>query len=430
MATIMAMIIVIQFHGAIESLRKPRLEVHFVENDRQKSAAITEIQSSLLESDKFDNASSNNPPPLLPSLPPSIAPLNSLPPNELLQSDEELKASTDIACKHKEITNSNDCITNSNDGLTTVVEPKNVPSYLLKAPTETNNRLTTVMKPKNVPSYIPKAYSRFISHVNKLETLNGLKFIGIVSGLKLDKNPYLWHQTDNPNSTTHEGNHLIEFSYTVLRLDKFPKEFKQLKNIQDNWISLILNVSEMTEEEADEIFGDEPVFQKVLQILKLDNLTLEESQEYLHSEKIRRSEVDSNKYKAMRDLDITIEILRVLSAEMGIEIPMKIELEIERRRNRNKAIVMKEIVGPIVDEYFDDQGFMKICTEVQKSGIIDILKRYQSSIPYDATDLREKWSHEEIENLKEKITYYAIRNPPARSIKFISLTVLSLIFRP
>jgi hypothetical protein len=422
MATMMAMIIVNQFHGAIKSHRKRRLEEdHFVDNDRQKRAAITEIQSSLLEFDKFDNASSNSPPPPLPSLPPSIAPLNSLPPNELLQSDEELKASTDMVCKDKEITETNDCPT-------TVVEPNKVLSYVLKASTDTvckdkeitktDGCLTTVVKPRKVPSYILKAYSRFISHVNKLEELNGLKFIGIVSGLKTDDNPYLWHQTDNSNNTIHEGNRQKEFSYSVLRLDKFPKTNEQLKNNQDRWISLILNVSEMTEEEAEEIFGDESVFQEVLQILKLDNLTSDKCQEYFHSEKIRRSKEESNRSKFEKGRKIGLEIFRQLSREIGQEISQKIKLEIKQRKNRNEAIVIKEIVGPIVGEYFDDQGFMKIGTEKYKPIIMDILKRHQSSISYDTINLRKKWSDEGIENFKENISKM-IENLLAKSSKLV-----------
>jgi hypothetical protein len=349
-----------------------------VDNDRQKRAATAKIQSTLLVSDKFDNASSNNPPPPLPSLPPSIAPLNYLPSNELLQSDE-LKASIDIACKDKEITETNDC-------LTTVVEPKEVPSYVLKAPTDmvykdkemtkTNNCLTTVVEPRKVLSYILKAYSRFISHVNKLEELNRLKSIGIISELTKDSDPYIWHQTDNPNSTTHERNHQKEFSYTVLKLDKFPSKNEQLKNNQDRWISLILHISEMTEEEAEEIFGDEPVFQEVLQILKLDNLTPDKCREYLHSEKIRRSEEESNRSKFEKGRRIGLEILCELPPEIGQEISQKIKLEIKRRKNINEAIVIKEIVELIIDEHFDDQGFMKIGIEKYKQIIMDILERH------------------------------------------------------
>jgi signal recognition particle subunit SEC65 len=361
----MAMIIVNQFRGAIESHRKHRLEEHFVEDEHRKRVAITEIQSTLLESDKFDNASSN-------SSESSSASLDPLPPNELLQSDE-LKASADMTCNNKEITGTNNC-------------------------------LTTVVEPKKVPSYILKAHSRFISHVNKSRKLKGLKFIGIVSGLKTDDNPYLWHQTENPNSTIHEANHLKEFSYSVLRLDKFPKANEQLKNNQDRWISLILYISEMTEEEAEEIFGDEPVFQEVLQILKLDNLTPDKCREYLHSEKIRRSKEESNRSKFEKGRRIAREIVKKISEEIIRDISQKIELEIKRRRNRNEAIIIKEIVGPIVDEHFDDQNIMKTDTEKHKSIIMDILKRHQSSISYDAINLREKWTHEDIEEFKEDIS--------------------------
>jgi hypothetical protein len=359
MATVMAMIIVNQFRGAIESHRKRQLEEHFVENEHRKRATITEIQSTLLESDKFDNASSNSP-----SLP-SIASLDPLPQNKLPQSDE-LKTSTDIK-------GTNECLT---------------------------------VKPEETPSYVSEAYSHFVSHVNEFGELKGLKFIGVISGLTNDNDPYIWHHAENlnNNSTTHDEGNLKEFSYSVLRLDKFLKANKQLKNNQDKWISLILHISEMTEEEAEEIFGDEPVFQEVLQILKLDNLTPDKCQEYLHSEKIRRSEEESNRSKFEKRQKIAREIAQKISDEICREISQKINLEIERRRNRNEAIVIKEIVGSIVDEHFDDQNFMKIGTEKHKSIIMDILKQHQSNIPYHTIDLREKWTHEDIEGFKDDIS--------------------------
>jgi hypothetical protein len=375
MATVMAMIIVNQFRGAIESHKKRRLEDHFVENEHRKRAAITEIQSTLLESDKFDNASSNSP------SSPSTASLDPLPQNELLKSNE-LNTSIDIK-------GTNVCLT---------------------------------IKPEETPSYVSEAYSYFVSYVNKLEDLKGLKFIGVISGLTNDNDPYIWHHAENlnHNSTTHdEGNlkeYLKEFSYSVLRLDKFTKKNEQLKNNQDRWISLILHVSEMTEEEAEEIFGDEPVFQEVLQILKLDNLTSDKCQKYLHSENIRRSEEESNRSKFEKGRRIGREIIEKISEEISQEISQKIKLEIKRRRNRNEAIVIKEIVGPIIDEHFDDQGFMKTGTEKHKSIIMNILKRHQSSIPYDAINLREKWSHEEIEGFKEDMSK-TIENRLAKSSK-------------
>jgi predicted RNA-binding protein with RPS1 domain len=259
------------------------------------------------------------------------------------------------------------------------------------------------VEPEEVPSYVLKAHSRFISHVNKSENLNGLKFIGIVTGLKTDSGPYLWHETVNPNSTIHEGNRLNEFSYSVLKLDNFSKTNKQLKNNQDRWISLILHISEMTEEEAKNIFDHEPVFQEVLQILKLDNLISDKRREYLHSEKIRRREEKSNRSKFEERWKIGEEIFEKISDELTLEICQKIELEIKRRRNRNEAIVIKEIVGPIIDEHFDDQNIIKIDPEKERSIIIDTLKRHQISLPYDYIDLRKRWTHEEIEGLKEDL---------------------------
>jgi arsenate reductase-like glutaredoxin family protein len=366
MATMVAMIIVNQFRGAIKSHRKRRLEDHFVENDPRKRAAITETQSTLLESDKFDDASSNGP------SSPSTASPDPLPQNELLQSNE-LNTSIDIVCKDDGIKGTNKCLT---------------------------------VKPKVTPSYVSDAYSYFLSNVNKSEELKGLKFIGVISGLSKDHDPYIWHHTENlnntihDNTTHHEGNQK-EFSYSVLRLDKFTKTNEHLKNNQDRWISLILHVSEMTEEEANEIFGHEPVFQEVLQVLKLDTLPSDKCQEYLHSETIRRSEEEYNRSEFDKGWNTCLEIVRALSRKIGREISQKTKFEIRRRRDRNEAIVVKEIVGPIMDEYFDDQGFMKMGTEEHKPIIMDILERRQSSIPYDAIDFREKWSDEEIENFKE-----------------------------
>jgi hypothetical protein len=366
MATMMAMIMVNQFRGAIESHGKRRLQEHFVENDCRKRAAIAEIQSTLLESDKLDNASSNSP-----SSSSSTASLDLLPQNELLQSDQ-LKTSIDIVCKDEGIKGTNECLT---------------------------------VKPKETPSYVSEAYSYFVSHVNKSEELKGLKFIGVISGLTKDNDPYIWHHAEslNNNSTTHDEGNQKEFSYSVLRLDKFTKMNEQLKNNQDRWIFLILYVSEMTEEEADGIFGHEPMFQEVLQILKLDNLTSDERQEYLHSENTRRSEEESNRSKFEKGLKIGSEILREISREIGLEISRKIKLEIRRRRSINEAIVIKEIVEPIVDEHFD-QGFLKMDTEKHKLITMNILKRHQSSVPYDAIDFREKWSDERIEKFKENIS--------------------------
>jgi hypothetical protein len=255
------------------------------------------------------------------------------------------------------------------------------------------------VEPEEVPSYVLKAHSRFISHVNKSENLNGLKFICIVKKLKTDTNPYLWHQTVNPNST-----HQKEFSYSVLRLGNFPKPNKHLKNNRDRWISLILRLSRMTEEEAENIFHHEPVFQEVLQILKLDNLTSDKRQEYLHSEKIRCSKEEANRAEFEERWKIGEEILEKIYDELTLEMCQKIELEIKRRRNRNEAIVIKEIVGPIIDEHLDDQNIIKIDPEKERSIIIDILKRHQISLPYDYIDLRKERSHEEIEKLKESLT--------------------------
>jgi hypothetical protein len=374
----------------------------FLQSDELK--ASTDMTYNDKEITETINSSSN-------SSSSSTTSLDPLLPNEFLQSDE-LKASTDMTYNDKEITETNNSSSNSSESSTTSLDLLLPNEFLqsdeLKASidmtcndkeiTETNNCLNTVVEPKEVPFYVPKAHSRFISHVNKLEELNGLKFIGVVSGLKADDNPYLWYQTDNPNSTHHK-----EFSYSVLRLDKFPKTNVQLKNNQDRWISLILHISEMTEEETENIFDDEPVFQEVLQILKLDNLTSDKRREYLHSEKIRRSKEESNRSKFEKGQKIGLEIYQEILREIGRDISRKMNLEIKRRKSINETIVIKEIIGPIVDEHFD-QGLLKMNTEKYKPIVMDILERYKSSIRYDTINFQEKWSDERIENFKENLS--------------------------
>jgi hypothetical protein len=75
----------------------------------------------------------------------------------------------------------------------------------------------------------------------------------------------------------------------------------------------------------------------------------------------------------------------------------KINLEIERRKSRNKTIIIKEIVRPIVDEMFDDQGLMKIDFEKYKWIEITMLKPRG----YTLEDvLQERWLDEETEELR------------------------------
>jgi hypothetical protein len=147
-----------------------------------------------------------------------------------------------------------------------------------------------------VPLYVFKAYCRFVSHVNESDELKWLKFIGIIRfGLSAmdDDNPYIWHHTENATNNVHEANHQKEFSYSVLTLDKVIRTKDQLEGDLDRWIFLFLHASKMTEKEVDNMFGDEPIFQEIFQILKLDNLTPDELEKYYRSEKNRHSKQDS-----------------------------------------------------------------------------------------------------------------------------------------
>jgi hypothetical protein len=374
-----------RFGDILERHGKRRAE-YPIENDCQKraiteissasitetqSASIAETQDTLLKSDKFNNSSSN-----VPSF--TASTLITLPPDKLLKSDKP-ESSLNVAHEEKSSERTNEHLT---------VEPTMVPF-----PPSFN---------QSVPFYISEAYSHFVSHVNESNELKGLKFIGIISGLRRNPNSYLWHHIENPTNNTNEGNQK-EFLYSVLRLDKFTKTCEQLKTNQDRWISLILYDSEMTQKDVDEIFGDEPVFQEVFQILKLENLRLERRREYHLSEEIRLSAENLLRSNFERGRQMGREICRKIFEEISREMRRKIEFEINRRKSMNEPIVVKEIVEPVIDEMFDNQGSWKINLKRHKAITMEILKKYGSDIPYSAASLPEKLSREKIEEFKESI---------------------------
>jgi GTP cyclohydrolase II len=331
---------------------------------------------------KFHNTSSNSPPPL------SVAPIISslLPPNEPAENDKKLQTSVNIVREYKGVEREQRTKKNSS------VKPKKVqfpPSF--KRP---------------VPLYVFKAYSRFASHVNESDELNGLKFIGIIRfGLSAmdDDNPYIWHHTENATNNVHQANHQKEFSYSVLTLDKVTKTKDQLESDLDKWIFLFLHASKMTEEEVDSIFGDEPIFQEIFQILKFDNLPPDKLEKYYRSEKNRHSNQNSMRSdyeEAERKYD---EMGVIIGEEMGSRICQKVDHEINQNKSAimNGTMIAEEIVGPIVDENFD-QGLM-IVTERDKLVARNRLKQqgYKNvdNIDYE----REEWSNEEIQELKDDI---------------------------
>jgi hypothetical protein len=343
---------------------------HHIENNYRKRV-ITETPNTLLKSDKFDKSSSN-----VSSF--TASTLITLPPDKLLKSDKP-ESSLNIAHEEKSSERTNEHLTVE---LTMVPFP---PSFN-----------------QSVPFYISEAYSHFASHVNESNELKGLKFIGIISGLRRNPNSYLWHHTENPINSTNEGNQK-EFSYSVLRLDKFTKTCEQLKTNQDKWSSLILHGSQMTEKDVDEIFGDEPVFQEVFQILKLENLPSEERKEYHLSEGIRLSAENLLRSDFEKGQQIGQEICRKICREISRERRRKIELEIKRKKSMNEPIVVKEIVEPVIDEIFDDQGILKINLKRHKAVTMEVLKKHGSDIPYSAASLPEKLSREKIEEFKKSI---------------------------
>jgi hypothetical protein len=97
------------------------------------------------------------------------------------------------------------------------------------------------------------------------------------------------------------------------------------------------------------------------------------------------------------------EIVRKMCGEISQEIRRKIELEIKRRKSMNEPIVVKEIVEPVIDEIFDDQGILKIDLERHKAITMEVLKKHESDIPYSAASLPGKWSREKIGEFKESV---------------------------
>jgi uncharacterized protein with GYD domain len=331
---------------------------------------------------KFHNTSSNVPPSL------SVAPILSslLPPNESAENDKKLQTSVNIVHEYKGVEGEQRTKKNFS------VKPKKVqfpPSF--KRP---------------VPLYVFKAYSRFASHVNESDELKGLKFIGIIrfdlSAME-DDTPYIWHHTENATNNVHEANHQKEFSYSVLTLDKVTKTKDQLEGDLDKWIFLFLHASKMTEKEVDSIFGNESIFQEIFQILKLDNLPPDELKKYYHSEKNRYSQQNSMRSDYEEAKRRSYEMGVIIGKEMGSRARRKMYHEINRNKNAimNGTMIAEEIVGPIVDENFD-QGLM-IITEKDKLVARNILKQqgYKNvdNIDYE----REEWSNEEIQELKDNI---------------------------
>jgi hypothetical protein len=284
---------------------------------------------------------------------------------------------------------------------------------------------------QNVPFYVSKAYCRFAYQLESKE-LKGLKFIGIIRfGLSTidDPHPYLWHHTEKLTMTTttttnnnsdHNHNHghyeeevgQKEFSYSVVKFDKFTKTKEQLKTDQDKWILLFLRGSEMTEKEVEEIF----------QMLKLNKLTSEELQKYHRLEKIRHYNEESMRFHFEKsgkeglnmispEEEASLRLIRQRSEESfemrvpreeSLSMGRKIRLEIDRRRALNEAVVIEDIVGPIVDESFDQQGTLKLDTEKNQWIAMSLQQRQGSSIQ-DVNEFQEKWTEEEIEKLKKGI---------------------------
>jgi hypothetical protein len=125
---------------------------------------------------------------------------------------------------------------------------------------------------ERVPSYVAKAYRWFAGHIFISDELKGLKFISIqrFKLAKDSKKAYIWHKTNHLMTTNYKEERTVKmFSYSVVILDQCPQKLSQLETDRDRWISLFLYGSQMTEKEAQMLFGDEPMFQEIFKMLKL-----------------------------------------------------------------------------------------------------------------------------------------------------------------
>jgi hypothetical protein len=108
--------------------------------------------------------------------------------------------------------------------------------------------------------------------INRSNKLKGLKFISVIRlNLTEHDNSRIWHPPED-FIYMHARKHKT-FSYSVIELYQFTKTNDQLKTLKDKWLKLLAHGSNIAKEEADDILGDEPMFQEIFQLLKLDNLT-------------------------------------------------------------------------------------------------------------------------------------------------------------
>jgi PD-(D/E)XK nuclease family transposase len=147
------------------------------------------------------------------------------------------------------------------------------------------NRLPHPSFDQIVPSYVSKAYSWFGPMFNKSNELMRLKFISVIRFrlTKSDYPSYIWHRPEN-FTYQYKGNQK-KFSYSVVELNQFTKTNDQVKTLQDKWFTLLVHGSDMTEKEANEIFGDEPMFQEIFQLLNFSGWAEYDRREYALSQK-------------------------------------------------------------------------------------------------------------------------------------------------
>jgi PD-(D/E)XK nuclease family transposase len=282
-----------------------------------------------------------------------------------------------------------------------------------------------------VPSYISKAYSRFASHVNESDELNGLKFIGILRvtfGMGID--PYIWHHTEK--STNTHGKALKEFSYSIVGLEDFAKKNKSLKTIQDKWLTLLVRGSEMTENEVEEMFGDEPMFLEIFQILKLDNLTPDQRQRYYRAEEIRHLNVNSMRSDYEKDVNIQLDqwfFQQIDRLKNSVKLPPGatyedvVKLGLEHARIIKTQLVINmlnsgmdiELVSSLIkwpkeqiekvkqdisNEEAENQESERIADQKRKQIAMDMLRR---GFNIREIGLLTKWTDDDIKRLKEEV---------------------------
>jgi hypothetical protein len=264
---------------------------------------------------------------------------------------------------------------------------------------------------QDVPRCVSRTYSRFALHVNKSEELKGLKYIGIVRfSMRKDDRLRTWYHTENPNTY---GENQKEFSCSMSLFPQLMRTDNPLENDRDRWLFLFSYGSKMTERDVDRMFGDELMFRGIFQILKLDNLTEDERQEYYCLEKIRRHNEDCIRsvYEEHQDKQ-AIEKLWKEGLNLSLD-------EVCQRQKKMLKFLRKKGYSTEIIDFFiqlSDENIEKLRQDINKKANAEALEKveekkkqtimdaFKNGISVQDLTLLAHWSeHGNIKRMMEEI---------------------------